>query len=74
MIKIPFETPNPGAQKLKINFMGLVEKRTWPGKKFDSDQSPAMEVLEQIDAYMYERTGDSVDMMLVGCVGGVVEL
>ncbi|KAG8993048.1 hypothetical protein FRB94_011080 [Tulasnella sp. JGI-2019a] len=74
LIQLPAELVNPELKKLKINFMGLVEKRSWPGKKLNSDDSPSMEILSMIDAYMYERYGDSVDTMLVGCVGGIAEI
>lgn len=74
LIQLPAETIHPEQQKLKVNFMGLVEKRGWPGKKLDGDDSPSLEMLSMIDAYVHETSGDSVDMMLVGCVGGFVEL
>lgn len=55
---------------LKIDFIGIQEKRMWPGKKAESDGSQAMKLFEAFDAWIEEKTGGTVDAMLLGCVRG----
>lgn len=62
-------TRNMGSA-LKVDFVGIQEKRMWPGKKAESDGSPAMKLFEAFDAWIDENTGGTVDALLVGCVRG----
>ncbi|KAH0836908.1 hypothetical protein J3R83DRAFT_8723 [Lanmaoa asiatica] len=55
---------------LEIDFIGIQEKRMWPGKKAESDGSQAMKLFKIFDAWIEEKTGGSVDAMLLGCVRG----
>lgn len=55
---------------LKIDFIGIQEKRMWPGKRAESDGSPAMKLFKAFDAWIEEKTGGTVDAMLLGCVRG----
>lgn len=55
---------------LKIDFIGIHEKRMWPGKKAESDGSQAMTLFKAFDAWIEEKTGGTVDAMLLGCVRG----
>ncbi|KAG8221188.1 hypothetical protein J3R82DRAFT_2753 [Butyriboletus roseoflavus] len=55
---------------LKIDFIGIQEKRMWPGKKTESDGSQAMKLFKAFDEWMEEKTGGTVDAMLLGCVRG----
>ncbi|KAF9224242.1 hypothetical protein BS17DRAFT_795711 [Gyrodon lividus] len=55
---------------LKINFIGIQEKRMWPGKKAESDGSQAMKLFEEFDEWIGGKTGGTVDAMLLGCVRG----
>ncbi|KAI9572020.1 hypothetical protein HD554DRAFT_2016273 [Boletus coccyginus] len=55
---------------LKVDFIGIQEKRMWPGKKAESDGSQAMKLFRAFDEWIEERTGGSVDPMLLGCVRG----
>lgn len=44
----------------------------WPGKRREKAKGGrAMEVFEVVDTWLEERTGGTVDAMMVGCVGGV---
>lgn len=71
LIQLDATLPNQDKEKLKINYMGMVEKRNWPSKRFDNDGSPAIEILRDVDSYVWEKSKDTVDLMLVGCVGGI---
>lgn len=55
---------------LKVNFIGILEKRMWPAKKDDSDGSAAMKLFEEFDQWIEEQTSGTVDSLLLGCVGG----
>ena len=55
---------------LKVNFIGIQEKRMWPGKKAESDGSQAMKLFRAFDEWIEEKTGGTVDAMLLGCVRG----
>ncbi|KIJ65340.1 hypothetical protein HYDPIDRAFT_110370 [Hydnomerulius pinastri MD-312] len=55
---------------LKINFIGIQEKRMWPGKKSESDGSQAMKIFKDFDEWIDEKTRGTVDAMLLGCVSG----
>ncbi|KAF9458872.1 hypothetical protein BDZ94DRAFT_1225561 [Collybia nuda] len=58
---------------LVINFVGLQEKGMWPGKKAVKEQGGvAMELFERLDAWVEEKTGGTVDALLMGCVGGIM--
>ncbi|KAL5492913.1 hypothetical protein ACEPAI_4361 [Sanghuangporus weigelae] len=59
--------------KLQVNFVGLKETAMWPGKAKEKDQDGrAMEVFEELDSWLKESSGDSLDVTLLGCVGGIV--
>ena len=59
--------------KLQVNFVGLKETAMWPGKAKEKDRGGrAMEVFEELDTWLTESSGDTVDVILLGCVGGVV--
>jgi len=55
---------------LPVNFMGIQEKGMWPGKKHEGFGF-TMNLFERMDQWITERTDDSVDAMLLGCVAGV---
>ena len=55
---------------LKIEFVGIQEKRMWPAKKAESDGSQAMQLFQAFDAWIDEKTGGTVDALLLGCVRG----
>ncbi|THH28363.1 hypothetical protein EUX98_g5818 [Antrodiella citrinella] len=58
--------------KIKVNFVGVHEKAMWPGKESEkSDGGRAMNLLEDLDAWLKTEKGDVFDVMLLGCVGGV---
>ncbi|KAF6747109.1 hypothetical protein DFP72DRAFT_614406 [Ephemerocybe angulata] len=63
---------------LNINYMGLQEKGMWPGKKSvlqeEGGGGAAMRMFEQLDGWLERTSGGTVDALLMGCVGGVVEL
>ena len=69
-IKIP-TTPMP----LKVDFIGIGEKRMWPGKKAEKEEGGrAMVLFEKFDKYVEESMKGTVDVMLLGCVGGQTEI
>ncbi|KAJ7304555.1 hypothetical protein DFH08DRAFT_903357 [Mycena albidolilacea] len=69
VVKLP-EDGNPG---ILFNFIGLQEKAMWPGKKAVKAQGgPAMQLFENMDAWLDEKTGGTVDALLLGCVAGAV--
>lgn len=64
---------HPERSKLQIDFMGIIEKGTWPGKKLDKHPAgPGIQLLEKLDEHLFKSTDDSVDAMLLSCVGGQV--
>ncbi|KAG8991503.1 hypothetical protein FRB90_001316 [Tulasnella sp. 427] len=64
---------HPERSKLTVDFMGIIEKGSWPGKKLDKHPvSPGIQLLEKLDEHLFKSTDDSVDAMLLSCVGGQV--
>ncbi|KAG1845888.1 hypothetical protein DFJ58DRAFT_664100 [Suillus subalutaceus] len=57
---------------LRVNFIGIQEKRMWPAKKAEADGSQAMQLFKEFDAWLDEKTGGSIDALLMGCVSGEV--
>ncbi|KAF5379478.1 hypothetical protein D9615_006633 [Tricholomella constricta] len=58
---------------LAVNFIGLQEKGMWPGKKAVKEQGGvAMQLFEELDMWIEEKTRGTVDALLLGCVAGVV--
>ncbi|KAG6333449.1 hypothetical protein ID866_5639 [Astraeus odoratus] len=55
---------------LKVDFIGIQEKRMWPAKKHDADGSSAMKLFKEFDEWLEERTDGAIDAMLLGCVSG----
>lgn len=73
VIKIPQEEDMGG--KLKVNFIGTKESVQWPAKKGKliehEDDRQDLALLENIHTWIKHRTGDSVDAMLFGTLGGI---
>lgn len=45
----------------------------WPAKKAEkAEGGHAMRLFEELDPWLEEYTGGSVDALMLGCVGGVV--
>jgi hypothetical protein len=42
----------------------------WPAKKNDRE-GPAMDMFERMDSWLYDKTQDGVDAMLLSCIAGV---
>ncbi|KAF4610913.1 hypothetical protein D9613_007233 [Agrocybe pediades] len=77
VIKVPDPTANSsGAEgRVRVNFMGLQEKGVWPAKKSVKAQGgAAMQLFEELDAWLDKKTGGKVDALLMGCVAGVVDV
>ncbi|KAI6096899.1 hypothetical protein EDD16DRAFT_1670945 [Pisolithus croceorrhizus] len=75
LIKYPTLAPSEGmtnasTQGLKVNFIGIQENQMWPAKKSEADGSPVMKLFQELDVWLDEMTGGSVDAALLGCVGG----
>ena len=70
-IRIPKTVKTP----LKVDFIGIGEKRMWPGKKAEKEEGGrAMALFEKLDEYVEESTDGTVDVLLLGCVGGQTEI
>ena len=45
----------------------------WPGKKGEKEKGGgAMALFEDLDEYVETKFGGTVDVLLMGCLGGVV--
>jgi len=65
--------------KFNVSFVGINEKAMWPGKKDELSAasgggSPAMKLFEKMDPWVEERMKGTVEALMIGCVGGVVEI
>ena len=64
-----------GTGPLNINFQGIDEEAMWPGKKAATEARgghPMMTLFESVDNWLARETRDSVDVMLLATVAGVV--
>jgi len=69
----PSDSGSPSSHLLKIHFSGIKEKAMWPGKKGEKDKGGrAMALFEDLDEYVEKKFGGTVDVLLMGCLGGVV--
>jgi len=60
------------AAGIRVNFVGLQERGVWPAKKaVKAYGGVAMELFEELDGWLDEKTEGKVDALLMGCVGGV---
>ena len=61
-------------EDLRVNFVGVKENVMWPGKRNEEQKGKDGEVMamfEQLDGWLEKKTQGSVDVILLGCVGGV---
>ncbi|KAF8991054.1 hypothetical protein BDQ17DRAFT_1401943 [Cyathus striatus] len=71
-IKLSDNTAVEQEEGIKINYIGLQEGAVWPAKKHVKEQGGiAMGLFEKMDGWLEERTGGTVDALLIGCVAGV---
>jgi hypothetical protein len=62
-------------ETLLVNFIGLAEKGMWPGKKaVKAEGGPAMELFEELDQWLDDKSGGTIDALFMGCVGGATRL
>ncbi|EKM81542.1 hypothetical protein AGABI1DRAFT_69822 [Agaricus bisporus var. burnettii JB137-S8] len=62
-------------ETLLVNFIGLAEKGMWPGKKaVKAEGGPAMKLFEELDQWLDEKSGGTIDALFMSCVGGVTRL
>ncbi|KAH9021484.1 hypothetical protein EDB84DRAFT_1512163 [Lactarius hengduanensis] len=64
-----------GTSPLMINFLAIDEAAMWPGKKAATEAKGGhamMTLFESVDNWLARETRDSVDVMLLATVGGVV--
>ena len=75
-IDLVYKLPPSGSSSshlLKVHFSGIKEKAMWPGKKGEKNKGGrAMALFEDLDEYAEEKFGGKVDVLLMGCLGGVV--
>ncbi|KAJ7227883.1 hypothetical protein B0H12DRAFT_1148341 [Mycena haematopus] len=65
--------PEDGNRGILFNFIGLQEKAMWPAKKaVKAEGGPAMKLFENLDGWLEDKTGGTVDALLLGCVAGIV--
>jgi len=60
---------------LKINFLGIDEEAMWPGKRAATEAQGGhamMTLFESVDNWLARETSNSVDVMLLATVGGIV--
>jgi hypothetical protein len=69
---------SPAAPRLMFDYVGIQEKGMWPAKKREKDteggHKPAMKLFEELDGWLENKTGGSVDALLLGCIAGVTYL
>ncbi|KAJ3576559.1 hypothetical protein NP233_g353 [Leucocoprinus birnbaumii] len=59
-------------ETLLVNFIGIIEKGMWPAKQaVKAEGGPAMQLFEQLDNWLEEKSAGTIDALLMGCVGGV---
>ena len=64
-----------GTGPLNINFQGIDEEAMWPGKKTATEAQGGhamMTLFESVDNWLARETRDSVDVMLLATVAGMV--
>lgn len=65
--KLPSSTPDsPSSHLLRIHFSGIKEKAMWPCKKGEKDKGG------RAMALFADKFGGTVDVLVLGCLGGVV--
>ncbi|KAJ6577643.1 hypothetical protein B0H19DRAFT_1120767 [Mycena capillaripes] len=70
-LELVVKLPEDGNPAIFFNFVGLQENAMWPGKKAVKAQGgPAMKLFENLDAWLEEKKGGTVDATLLGCVAG----
>ncbi|KAH9479296.1 Putative endoplasmic reticulum metallopeptidase 1 [Psilocybe cubensis] len=63
---------SPDDKDILVNFIGMQENGIWPAKKAVKAQGGvAMQLFENIDTWLDEKTGGKVDALLFGSVAGV---
>ncbi|KAF7356117.1 Peptide hydrolase [Mycena venus] len=63
--------PEDGNRGILFNFIGLQEKAMWPGKMaVKAEGGPAMKLFENLDSWLEEKMGGTMDALLLGCVAG----
>jgi len=73
VVKVAPPAAAAAADGIRVNFVGLQEKGVWPAKKAVKAYGGAsMELFEELDKWLDEKTGGTVDALLMGCVGGVM--
>ncbi|KAI0032979.1 hypothetical protein K488DRAFT_48677 [Vararia minispora EC-137] len=66
----PISTP------LRINFIGVREQGMWPGKSANGAEArvDVMRLFGTMDRWLDVHTGGTVDAMMLGCVGGIIDV
>ncbi|KAF7968545.1 hypothetical protein HWV62_30167 [Athelia sp. TMB] len=69
-VKLP-TLSSPAGDGILVDYVGVAEKRMWPGKKAEKEAGGrAMVLFEEMDKYVDEHWAGKVDAMLLGCVTG----
>jgi hypothetical protein len=65
----------PHDRVLRVNYVGIQESGMWPGKRAEKEKGGrAMKLFEELDDWLEDKTGGTVDALLLGCVGGITEV
>ncbi|KAI0684198.1 hypothetical protein BC835DRAFT_1523949 [Cytidiella melzeri] len=72
VVKLPVDDTDEHGGKIRVDFVGIHEKAMWPGKKAEKEKGGrAMQLFEELDNWLDDTKGGTVDATLLGCVGGV---
>jgi len=72
IVKISPSSTSGSDQGILVNYVGLQEKAVWPAKKsVKAEGGVSMVLFEEFDTWLENKTGGTVDALLVGCVAGV---
>lgn len=74
VVKIPppSSEDDESNQGILVNYVGLQEKAVWPAKQSVKNEGGfSMMLFEKLDTWLENKTGGTVDALLMGCVAGV---
>jgi len=70
-VDLTVKISSPSLSAIKVDYIGIGEKRMWPAKAAEkAGGGRAMILFEELDRYLEESTGGTVDVLLLGCLGG----
>ncbi|KII83063.1 hypothetical protein PLICRDRAFT_180757 [Plicaturopsis crispa FD-325 SS-3] len=71
-VDLVLQLPASGSPALAVNYVGVQEQGMWPAKKAEKEGGgQAMALFEDFDAWLEEKTGGTVEPLLLGSIGGI---